>query len=169
MKNILILTLMIFLTSCSMFKKEEQREPLPPVKIITEIITPELYAPPLPRVVQIENIEWFVLTRNADEDNIEEQIAEVERVQGPGNFVVFAMTPQAYENMAANLQDIKRYIAQTQEIILYFMEATAPQGKEGWLAETQARRQALEEAVVPEPEPEEKAPLFGIGDIFKIF
>ena len=162
LKTSLIASLLL-LTSCGMFKKDET--PLPPVKIITEIIEPELYAPPLPREVQIETVRWFVLTH----DNLEEKIAEIEKIQGPGNFAVFAITPQAYENMAFNLQDIKRYIEQSQEIILYFMEATAPQGKEGWLAETQARRQAIEEAVEPEPEPEEKAPLFGFGDLLKVF
>ena len=51
--------------------------------------------------------------------NLEQKIAEVEKMIG-GEFVVMAITPKGYENMAANLQDIKRFIKQQKEIILYY-------------------------------------------------
>lgn len=153
----------LLLTSCGMFQQEPQ--PLPPVKIITEVIKPELYPPPLPRELQIENVRWHVLTR----DNIEEKMSEIEEMLG-GSFVVFAVTPQAYENMAFNLQEIKRYIDQSQEIISYFIEVTAPQGKEGWITETQARRAAIENAVIEESigVPVEERPSF-FKRLFNIF
>jgi hypothetical protein len=34
------------------------------------------------------------------------------------------MTPHGYENMAINMQELRRYILQQKEIILYYREAT---------------------------------------------
>lgn len=67
--------------------------------------------------------------------NMDQKIAEVEKRLG-GDFVVMAITPKGYENMAANLQDIKRYIKQQKEIILYYREATGANkndDKEDWI------------------------------------
>ena len=58
-----------------------------------------------------------------------------------GEFVVLAITPVGYERMAANLQEIKRYINQQKDIILYYREATAPKGVDGWLEENAERQQ----------------------------
>lgn len=71
--------------------------------------------------------------------NLEQKIAEVEKELG-GEFVIMAITPKGYENMAFNLQEIKRYINQQKEIILYYREATAVDGnddKEDWIKKNQ--------------------------------
>lgn len=71
--------------------------------------------------------------------NLEQKIAEVEKTLG-GDFVVLAITPKGYENMAANLQDIKRFIKQQKEIILYYREATGANtndDKQDWLDKNQ--------------------------------
>jgi len=75
--------------------------------------------------------------------NIEQKIAEVEKRLG-GDFVVMAITPKGYENMSANLQDIKRYIKQQKEIILYYREATGANDnddKEDWLEKNEQNQQ----------------------------
>lgn len=72
--------------------------------------------------------------------NLQQKIAEVEAILD-GNFVVMAITPDGYEKMAANLQEIKRYINQQKEIIFYYREATKPKGKDGWLEENKERQQ----------------------------
>lgn len=75
--------------------------------------------------------------------NIDQKIAEVEKRLG-GDFVVMAITPKGYENMAANLQDIKRYIKQQKEIILYYREATGANDnddKEDWLKKNEQNQQ----------------------------
>jgi hypothetical protein len=50
------------------------------------------------------------------------------------------MTPQSYENMAYNFQEMRRYIRQQTEIIKYYREATKPKGPSGWLEENQERQ-----------------------------
>ena len=55
--------------------------------------------------------------------------------------------------MAANLQEIKRYINQQKEIIYYYREATASKGVDGWLEENKERQDNQEEAVKVETKP----------------
>ena len=109
------------------------REPrqIPEVKVITEEVRTEIYHPPLPQEVRLEDIRWIILTN----DNIDEQIAEAEKLLG-GDFVVFAMIPTDYENFAWNIQELRRFIRQQKEIILYYREATGAgqnDEKEEWL------------------------------------
>lgn len=112
-----LLILTALLTSgCGTFKP--QRLPQE-VKIITEQVAVEIYQPRLPQEIQMEPTVWFVIT----EDNLEEKLAEIKQFQG-GEVVIFGMTPQSYENMAANLQELRRYIRQQTQIILYYREAT---------------------------------------------
>ena len=69
------------------------------------------------------------------ERNFEEQVARLEKMQD-GTYVLFGLTPQDYENMAYNLQELRRYIRQQKEIIIYYREATkggADTDSEDWL------------------------------------
>ena len=67
----------------------------------------------------MQDVEFFVIT----EKNFEEQVKKLEKMQS-GTYVLFGITPQDYENMAYNLQELKRYIGQQKEIIIYYREAT---------------------------------------------
>lgn len=67
--------------------------------------------------------------------NLEQKIAEIEKRIG-GDFVMMGISVKGYENMAYNLQEIKRYLNQQKEIILYYREATGAldnDSKEDWL------------------------------------
>lgn len=110
--------LIILLSGCSSLFSKQERIP-PEVTIVTEQVAVEIYQPPLPQEIRLEDVKWFVLT----EDNLEEKWEEIRRFQG-GDVVVFGMTPMAYENMAYNLQELRRYIRQQKEIILYYRAAT---------------------------------------------
>ena len=128
----------MFLQACSFLRPAETEPlplPLPPVKVITETVQLEIYQPPLPPEIQLDDVQWFVVTK----ENLEDKIAEVENYTGT-DFVVFGMTPQSYENMAYNLQEIRRYIRQQTEIIKYYREATKPKGPAGWLEENQEQQ-----------------------------
>ena len=37
-------------------------QPLPPVKVITETVEVEIYSPPLPPEIQLNDVEWKVIT-----------------------------------------------------------------------------------------------------------
>ena len=138
MNKLWLLIPFMFLQACSYLRPAETEPlplPLPPVKVITETVQLEIYQPPLPPEIQLDDVQWFVVTK----ENLEDKIAEVENYTGT-DFVVFGMTPQSYENMAYNLQEIRRYIRQQTEIIKYYREATKPKGPAGWLEENQEQQ-----------------------------
>ena len=112
------------------FFGDKKETPVPPaeVKVVTKPIPLRIYQPPLPEEISLENVDFFVITK----DNFDEQAIRIEKMLG-GDFVVMALTPQGYENMAYNLQEIRRYIRQQKEIILYYREAT--KSDEGTTAE----------------------------------
>lgn len=231
MKNKLIAALagVIVLTGCA--TTVPQYPTMPPVKVITETVEVEVYAPPLPNAISLQDVEWKVITNTPckpatgkhkqgwytsskyateeytkedgstgtrtlrDEEgnrieleqlldkngdpievcgNLEQKIIEIEK-ELDSEFVIMALTPDGYEAMAANLQEIKRYIAQQKEIIYYYREATAPKGAKGWLEENAERQQNQLEAAEadnptqaePPAQPQEPASGFGILDLFK--
>ena len=114
----------LFLSGCSFLKNDPLPTPEPVIKTVTEYKTLEIYQPQLPRKIDLQDVEFSVVT----EKNLEEQIARISKMQG-GTFVIFGMTPQDYENMAFNLQELRRYIRQQKEIIIYYRQAT----QEEWL------------------------------------
>ena len=122
-----------FLSGCSFLKNDPLPTPEPVIKIKTEYKTLDIYQPPLPKKIDLQDVEFFVVT----EKNLEEQIARISKMQD-ATFVIFGMTPQDYENMAFNLQELRRYIRQQKEIIIYYRNAT----QEDWLDRNE---QAIEE------------------------
>lgn len=136
-KVVLASSAALALTGCASFGlfegfgSSKRPEPLPPVKVITEIVKAEIYQPPLPQEISLTDVQFVIITK----DNLDEKIADVERLLG-GEFVVVAMTPKGYENMAGNLQELRRYIRQQKEIILYYREVTKAgddANREDWL------------------------------------
>ncbi len=108
-----------FLSGCSFMQRDPLPTPEPIIKTVTEYKTLEIYQPQLPKRIDLQDVEFFVVT----EKNLEEQIAKISKMQD-GTFVIFGMTPQDYENMAYNLQELRRYIRQQKEIIIYYRDAT---------------------------------------------
>jgi len=132
--RILSLLFLLTLAGCSSIpglKPEPMVAPEPIIKTVTEYKTLEIYQPPLPEAINLEDVEFFVIT----EKNFDEQVAKLEKMQG-GTYVLFGLTPQDYENMAYNLQELRRYVRQQKEIILYYRQATqgdANTDAEDWL------------------------------------
>jgi hypothetical protein len=212
----IIALLFVGLSACSSMGGGYQ--PLPPVKVISETVKYEIYQPPLPQEIQMQDVQWSVLTNTPckpatgenknpkyyttekyqsekytkedgsestravrdvdgkrilreqlkDENgkviqvcgNMEQKIAEVEKRLG-GDFVLMGMTPKGYENMAANLQDIKRYIKQQKEIILYYREATGAESnddKEDWIEKNNSKQTKQEKKVEADNKPATPAP-----------
>ena len=116
-----ILSSILFLTlgGCSLLRPEPLPVPEPIIKTVTEYKTLEIYQPPLPKAIDLQDVEFFVIT----EKNFDEQVERLQKMQS-GTYVLFGITPQDYENMAYNLQELRRYIRQQKEIIIYYRQAT---------------------------------------------
>lgn len=102
--------------------------PEPQIVTVVEKIPLRIYQPPLPQEIDLLNVNFFVIT----EENYDEKKKEIEKILD-GNFVVFALTPDGYEKMAENFQEVRRYVRQQKELILYYREATTE--SEGTTAE----------------------------------
>ena len=140
-------SLTILLSSgCGMLPRVDYTPP-PPVQVVTTEIKLDIYQPPLPQEITMQDVTWFVITK----DNMEEAIGRVEKLLD-GDFVVIALTPPGYESMAYNLQEIRRFIRQQKEIILYYREATdAADDAEEWLEKNEELQTGQ-----PPPPPKEK-------------
>lgn len=117
--RILSSVLLLTLGGCSLLQPQPLPAPEPVIKTVTEYKTLEIYQPPLPKAIDMQDVEFFVVT----EKNLDEQIKKLEKMQD-GTYVLFGLTPQDYENMAYNLQELRRYIRQQKEIIIYYRQAT---------------------------------------------
>ena len=74
-----------------------------------------------------------VIMKNADvivitENNLDEVIQKVKALQG-GQFVVYGLDLKSFENLAINMEQIKRYIEQQNEVILYYEKAVREEPK----------------------------------------
>tara|TARA_Y100000389_G_scaffold129029_1_gene126467 strand:+ start:850 stop:1284 length:435 start_codon:yes stop_codon:yes gene_type:complete len=113
------IAVLALLGGCSLLQPQPLPVPEPIIKTVTEYKSLEIYQPPLPKAIDLQDVEFFVVT----EKNFDEQVSKLEKLQD-GTYVLFGLTPQDYENMAYNLQELRRYIRQQKEIIIYYRQAT---------------------------------------------
>ena len=72
----------------------------------------------MPREIDLKEPYWYVVS----DKNIEEFLTRVEKEQG--QVVVFAMSVPDYELMAYNMQELKRYINELKEVVVYYRKVT---------------------------------------------
>jgi len=124
LKAMTLILILAVLPACSWFGSVEPREPL---TIITQQIPFSVYHPSLPSELVLVDVDWMVIT----ESNMDEQFARLKTLQG-GEPVVFALTPQGYENMAYNLQEMRRFLLQLKEIVIYYRDVVPENGPDVW-------------------------------------
>ena len=95
------------------------------VTVPTVIDTPKIEAPviqvvPRPNPVQMKDADIVIVT----EANLQEFIEKIKTTQG--EFVLYAMTAQSFEALALNMEQIKRFIEQQNNVILYYEKSVAP-------------------------------------------
>ena len=102
-----LLTLLLTLSNCS-WKPEKE------VVTVEKVIKPTIAVVPKPKPIQMKNAEIIVIT----EKNLDSVMERIKKEQG--NFVVYAMNPASFKALALNFEQIKRYIEQQQEVIIYY-------------------------------------------------
>ena len=76
-----------------------------------------------PRPVKLSNLHFYVVT----EDTF---VAFKRRfVKQNGDFLFYAISVRDYETLALNMAEIKRFIQQQKQIIIYYERAVAPREK----------------------------------------
>jgi hypothetical protein len=102
------------MTGCSLLPQKTPQE----VKIVTKPVERKIVQPILPRAIDLKDPYWYVVS----EKNLEEFLARIEKEEG--RVVFLAMSVPDYELMAYNMQEIKRYINEMKEVIIYYRKVT---------------------------------------------
>ena len=115
MKKLLtyLTALILLLSSCS-WKPEKE------LVTVEKVIAPTIAIAQKPKSVKMLEAKIIVIT----EKNLPEVIKKVKA--GMGEFVIYGLDPASFKNLALNLEEIKRYIEQQKEVILYYEEAVKP-------------------------------------------
>ena len=79
----------------------------------------EILQPELPREIDLKEPNWYVVS----DKNIDEFLERVRKETG-GGVVFFAMSVPDYELMAYNMQEIRRYIREMKEVVVYYRKVT---------------------------------------------
>ena len=102
------------MTGCSLLPQKTPQE----VKIVTKPVERKIVQPILPRAIDLKDPYWYVVS----EKNLKEFLARIEKEEG--RVVFLAMSVPDYELMAYNMQEIKRYINEMKEVIIYYRKVT---------------------------------------------
>jgi len=135
-KTLLILTLLTITSGCSTLSfpwgKKEPPAPIP-VEIRTVEVQIPITHPPMPRAISLRDPQWYVVS----DKNIDTFLEDI-RKRHEGQLVFTAMSVGDYELMAYNMQEIRRYINQLKEVVVYYRtintneeEENADSGTEG--------------------------------------
>lgn len=89
----------------------------PEVKVVTKVEKVQIPTVARPKPLQLSDTRVFVVTK----DNFEEFEKEFTELYGDLAFVALSM--KDYENLALNISELKRYINQQGEIIVYYEKA----------------------------------------------
>ena len=117
-KLIIYLTASILLLSSCSWKPEKE------VVTVEKVITPTIAIAQKPKPIKMLDAKIVVIT----EKNLQEVIKKVKA--GQGQFVIYGLDPESFKNLALNFEQIKRYIEQQNEVILYYEKAVTPPKKE---------------------------------------
>ena len=120
-KNLLVFPLMATLllsSGCSYFKN-----PLKQIEIKTVEVERVIPTQNRPQPVRLNDIYFYVVTEENFEDFKNRFVKE------NGDLVGYVLSVRDYETLALNMADIKRYIQQQKEIIIYYEKAVTPKPK----------------------------------------
>ena len=103
----------LLLSSCS-WKPEKE------VVTVEKVMTPTIAVAQKTKPIEMLEVKVTVIT----EKNLPEVIKKVKA--GMGEFVIYGLDPQSFKNLALNFEQIKRYIEQQKEVILYYEKSVKP-------------------------------------------
>jgi hypothetical protein len=103
--------------SCSLLPTKQ-------IQVTAKPMERTIVQPVMPREIDLKEPMWIAVTP----DNWEEQLAIIEEQEG--ELLFLAMTIPDYEVMAYNMQEIKRYITELKDVVVYYRKVTTKQEPE---------------------------------------
>ena len=111
LKSLAVMGIVLILSGCSVFRPE------PEVKVVTKVEKVQIPTVARPKPLQLSDTRVFVVTK----DNYEAFVKEFTDTYGELAFVALSM--KDYENLALNISDLRRFLNQQNEIIVYYEKA----------------------------------------------
>lgn len=94
--------------------------PEPQIVTVTNTVKTTVPLVAQPKPVQMNRVKIYVVNK----DNYEEFVKEFEAKNGETAYI--AISVKDYENLSLNFAELRRYIEQQKEIIVYYEEAVKP-------------------------------------------
>ena len=111
----LLLATALLISGCVGFKPEKE------IVTVTKLVERTIPTVPHPKPVQMNEIKIYVVSPS---ENFEEFKKEFEAKNGADSYI--AISVKDYENLSKNFAELRRYIDQQKQIILYYEEAVKP-------------------------------------------
>ena len=113
-KTAATLTVLMMACSCSLLPTKQ-------IEVTAKPMERTIVQPVMPREIDLKDPYWYVVS----DKNLEEFLQRVEKEHE--QVVFFAMSVPDYELMAYNMQELKRYINELKEVVVYYKKVTEPQ------------------------------------------
>jgi len=110
MKHLAVVSLAIFIASCSMLQPQ-----IKPVQVKTIAERPPIYHPPMPYPMGLSSVDWEVLTP----DTMQQYLDNLEAGNAPAR-AFYSLSSQEYENLSMDMAEITRYTKDILSIIKYY-------------------------------------------------
>lgn len=95
--------------------------PEPKIQIVTNTVKTIVPIVARPKQVQLNKVKIYVVNKN----NYDEFVAEFTAKNGADAHI--AISIKDYENLSLNFAELRRYIVQQKQIIVYYEDAVAPE------------------------------------------
>ena len=105
---------LLLLSSCSSFKE------LMPLEIRTVEVERQIPIQNRPRPMALNDLHFYVVT----EDTFD--VFKQRFVKQNSDFLFYAISVRDYETLALNMAEIKRFLEQQKQVIIYYEKAVAP-------------------------------------------
>ena len=110
-----IFAVLLTLTGCGILSKPE-----PKIVTVTNTVKTTVPIVARPKAVNLNDVKIYVVTK----ENIDQ--FEQDFTKKNGSLVYIAISIKDYENLSLNFAELRRYIEQQQQIIVYYEEAVKP-------------------------------------------
>ena len=97
--------------------------PEPKVVTVTKVVKTEVPIVARPKQVILNDVKIYVVSKI----NYEDFIKDYESKNGADSYI--AISVKDYENLALNFAELRRYIEQQKQIIVYYEQAVTPKPK----------------------------------------
>ena len=112
---VVLLTISMMVSSCSLLGSKTKQ-----IEVMAKPIERTIVQPVMPREIDLKEPMWYAVT----EANLEQFVTDIKEEHG--DIVFLAMSIPDYEVMAYNMQELKRYITELKEVVVYYRKVTMP-------------------------------------------